>query len=317
MKTTSCLTRRAFIASTAIMAAAVSLQAAEKPRKLLVVTITTGFRHSSIPTAEKILERIGKESGVFTVDFVRQPEGEVREPRRPREDATEEQKKRYEEELAAYRAAKPAWDAKVAAALQKLSPASLRNYDGVIFANTTGDLPLPDLEGFLQWIESGKAFIGMHSATDTFRGHKPVHPYVRMIGGEFRTHGPQVQVDCLNDDAQHAACKHLPSSWTVFDEIYLLNNYEQNTVHNLLSLDKHPNDKTPGHFPIAWCKNYGKGRVFYTSLGHREDMWDDDPAMNGRKNTPEVSKAYQKHILEGIKWALGLAPGDATPQVSK
>jgi type 1 glutamine amidotransferase len=58
----------------------------------------------------------------------------------------------------------------------------------------------------------------------------------------------------------------------------------------------------------------GKGRVFYTSLGHREDMWDDDPGMQDRKNAPEVSRAYQKHVLAGIQWALGLAPGDAAPQ---
>jgi uncharacterized protein len=144
-----------------------------------------------------------------------------------------------------------------------------------------------------------------------------VHPYVRMIGGDFRTHGPQVEVTCLNDDAKHAACLHLPGKWTVFDEIYLFNNYDQKTVHNLLSLDQHPNDKTPGHYPISWCKNYGQGRVFYTSLGHREDMWEpNSPAQpGGIKNSPEVALAYQKHILEGIKWALGLAKGDAAPQV--
>lgn len=308
------LSRRAFLAIAASMAAVFPAQAADQPKKLLVVTVTTGFRHSSIPTAEKIIEKLGKESGVFTVDFVRQPDGEAREPRRPKDDASDAEKKRYEDALAQYRAAKPVWDTKLKEALQKLSPSHLKNYDGVIFANTTGDLPMPDVEGFLKWIESGKAFIGMHSATDTFRGHKPAHPYVNMIGGEFRTHGPQVQVDCLNDDSQHAACQHLPASWTVFDEIYLLNNYERAKVHNLLSLDKHPNDKTPGHHPVSWCKHHGKGRVFYTSLGHREDMWDDDPAMRDRKNSPEVSKAYQKHILEGIKWALGLAKGDATPQ---
>jgi len=57
----------------------------------------------------------------------------------------------------------------------------------------------------------------------------------------------------------------------------------------------------------------GKGRVFYTSLGHREDLWSDDPNLPGRKNSPEISKQYQAHILGGIKWALGLADGSATP----
>jgi type 1 glutamine amidotransferase len=97
-----------------------------------------------------------------------------------------------------------------------------------------------------------------------------------------------------------------------------MNDYNPDEVHELLTLDKHPNEKTPGHYPISWCKMYGKGRVFYTSLGHREDVWDPEtPARFKRENSQEVSQAYQQHILGGIKWALGLAPGDATPQARK
>src|SRR2546429_6182838 len=125
------------------------------PRKLLVVTVTKGFRHSSIPTAEKVLGQLAEKSGLFTVDYVR-----------------------TDEDMA-----------------QKMTPAALKNYDGVIFANTTGDLPLPDKQGFLDWIKSGKAFMGMHSATDTFRGHTPPDPYVEMIGGEFKEHHAQEKVD--------------------------------------------------------------------------------------------------------------------------
>jgi type 1 glutamine amidotransferase len=57
----------------------------------------------------------------------------------------------------------------------------------------------------------------------------------------------------------------------------------------------------------------GKGRVFYTSLGHREDLWSDDPDLKGRVNSVELAKQYQAHILGGIKWALGLAEGSAEP----
>jgi type 1 glutamine amidotransferase len=59
---------------------------------------------------------------------------------------------------------------------------------------------------------------------------------------------------------------------------------------------------------------YGKGRVFYTSLGHREDVWDPKTPNNIRRANPEhVSQASQKHILNGILWAIGLAEGQATP----
>src|SRR3989441_11246394 len=69
-------------------------------------------------------------------------------------------------------------------------------------------------------------------------------------------------------------------------------------VHGLLALDKHPNDKTPGDYPIAWCKEYGKGRVFYTSLGHREDVWDPDtPGSFKRENPKEVSRS-EEHTSE-------------------
>jgi type 1 glutamine amidotransferase len=103
-----------------------------------------------------------------------------------------------------------------------------------------------------------------------------------------------------------------------------MNGFERSQVHGLLGLDKHPADKspegnaqTPGDYPIAWCKMYGQGRVFYTSLGHREDVWDPDtPASFKRENSKEISAAYQQHILGGIKWALGLAPGDAKPQTT-
>jgi type 1 glutamine amidotransferase len=199
---------------------------------------------------------------------------------------------------------------------EKMNAAALQNYDAVIFANTTGDLPLPDPQAFLDWIKSGKGFVGAHSATDTFPGFRP---YIEMIGGEFKTHGAQVSVDIINQDKECAACRHLPMTWTVFDEIYQMKNFDRTKVHGLLTLDKHPNNKTPGDYPIAWIKEYGQGRVFYTSLGHREDVWEpNSPAQGGGfKNSPEVALAYQQHLLGGIKWALGLEKGDAKPQASK
>ena len=157
----TCLRSLRLILAIAVIACWVTTVArAQTPKKLLVVTVTKGFRHSSIPTAEKVLEKLATKSGAFTVDFVKN-----------------------EAEMAA-----------------KMTAESLKQFDGVIFANTTGDLPLPDKQAFLNWIKSGKAFVGMHSATDTFRGHTPLDPYVEMIGGEFKHHGAQVEVECINQD---------------------------------------------------------------------------------------------------------------------
>jgi len=269
------------------------------PKKLLVVTTTTGFRHSSIPNLEKVLAQLGKDSGEFTVDFVQQPPGHAPTgfPAQLKKDATPE-------EQAAFNAAEAAWEVKLKAALQKLSPESLKNYDGVVFASTTGDLPIPDPQGLLDWIKAGHAFIGIHAASDTFH-HWP--GYIDMLGGEFKHHGPQVSVECLNEDPQHPANAALGKSWTISqEEIYQFQNYDPAKVHDLLILDKHPENNTPGHFPVTWCKTYGAGRVFYTSLGHREDIIDADPNLKDRKNAVEISKTYQAHVLGGIEWALGL-----------
>ena len=258
--------------ASALVCLSIATAQAATPKKLLVVTVTKGFRHSSIPTAEKVLADVGKTSGAFTVDYAR-----------------------TEEEIA-----------------EKMTPDALKQYDGAIFANTTGDLPLPDKQAFIDWIKSGKAFVGMHSASDTFHGFPP---YIEMLGGEFQTHHAQVKVDCRNHDPKHPATRDLGPTFTVFDEIYLQKNFHRDQVLVLLALDAHPNDKTPGFYPISWCKEFGNGRVFYTSLGHREDMWDaDTPEKFKRENSKEISEAYQKHILGGIQWALGLEKDDAKPQ---
>ncbi len=296
-----------FLACTAMIAMAFPALAA--PKKVLIVTVTTGFRHSCIPLSEEIFRQLAKQSGEFTVDFVSQPTPSTQIPPRNWNAPKEEQEKWMEMEKVWKQAQMPA----ITEALKKLSPENLKNYDCVVFASTTGDLPLPDKQGFIDWVAAGHSFVGVHAATDTFHGFAP---FVDMIGGEFLTHGPQVEVDCLNCDQEHAAVKHLPKSWTVFDEIYQFKNYDQKTVRDLLVLDKHPNNKTAGHYPVSWCKAFGKGKVFYTSLGHREDMWDPTYTdKQGRKNVAGIAQNYQTHVLNGLLWSLSLAPGSAEPQL--
>src|SRR5690348_15863562 len=144
-------------------------------KKVLVVTTTTGFRHSSIPTAEKVLAQLAQQSGAFSVEYARV------EPTDPQFKGTD---------------GKPDGETVKEAIKQvlavKLSPAALKNYDAVIFANTTGDLPLPDNEAFIEWVKAGGGFVGMHSASDTSHNFAP---YLEMFGAEFKTHEAQVEVD--------------------------------------------------------------------------------------------------------------------------
>jgi len=307
---------------------------ADDAKRVIVVTVTTGFRHSSIPYAEKTLQKLADESKAFTiVDFVRQPEVVVpRKPNKPKDlaaDASDKDKarhdadmKKYDDEIAKWtpefdkevKEKQAQFDAEAKKNLEKLSPSNLNaeHIDGVIFANTTGDLPLPDRDGFIQWIKDGHGFVAMHSGSDTLH-HFP--GYIEMLGGEFETHKFQVPADLVAADTQNPANAGLGSAWNIKqEEVYFIKNQDRSKVHSVWFLRHNPNDpNAPGFFPVSWTKAEGKGRVFYTSLGHREDLWSDDPNLKGRVNSVEISKQYQAHILGGIKWALGLVPGSDEP----
>ncbi|MEJ7713639.1 MAG: ThuA domain-containing protein [Pyrinomonadaceae bacterium] len=146
----------------------------------------------------------------------------------------------------------------------------------------------------MNWIKAGHAFIGVHAAADTFHGYPA---FIEMINGEFKAHGPQIKVLTLNRDAKHPAMKSWGATREVFDEIYVYKNHDPSRVDLLMCLDKNPNEKDPqfnqpGSYPLAWSRSYGKGRVFYTALGHREDVLEAD--------------YFKTHLLGGIEWALGI-----------
>jgi hypothetical protein len=177
--------------------------------------------------------------------------------------------------------------------MRLLTPSALTGVDAIVFANTTGTLPIPDVSGMLQWIAQGHGFAGMHSAADT--DHE-VPAYLDMLGNEFRTHGEQSTVDAIVENPAHPASSPFGPRFRVFDEIYKFTRPNRGSVTMLLSLDREPDDGAPeagrpGDLPLAWAKNYGQGRVFYTALGHREDVWQ--------------NPLYQQHVLGGIRWAMG------------
>jgi uncharacterized protein len=220
--------------------------------RLLVVTHTTGFRHDSIPAAEAALRRIGDDNGLYDTEFCRTAD-DVR---------------------------------------ARLTAAGLAGFDAVFFANTTGSLGIPDMRAFLDWIGAGKGFLGAHSASDTY--HESPE-FLAMLGGEFQTHGSIVEADVRVNDGANAAVAHLAPRFRISDEWYRFRLAGPGRTV-LLSFDRNPPDGVGGSgdpvdLPLAWQKAHGSGRVFYTALGHRSEVWDDT--------------RFRKHLLEAIRWALG------------
>lgn len=147
----------------------------------------------------------------------------------------------------------------------------------VMFVNTTGEIAPAARAALLAWVREGGTFVGVHSASDTW--HESPE-YIDMLGGEFDSH-PAESLVAVQVDAPHAATHTLESRHPLFEEIYTFKNL--GAFDQLLSV-------TDGR-PLAWTKSYGRGRVFYTALGHRIDVW--------------TSPWFQQHLTGALAWALG------------
>lgn len=191
-----------------------------------------------------------------------------------------------------------------------VSPAMARNlddFDAVAFY-TNGDLTMSDaqLQDLLRFIgEDGKGFVGIHSATATML-HRPA--YGAMIGGAFDNHPWGVTTaPIIIEDPANPSMRGFRAGDRITDEFYQMKApYDRSKLDVLARVDVRALDpraagihRTDADFPIAWIKRYGKGRVFYSDLGHTVAAWDD----------PRVRGLY----IEGIRWALGEARMTVTP----
>ncbi|MCB9915246.1 MAG: ThuA domain-containing protein [Planctomycetes bacterium] len=196
----------------------------------------------------------------------------------------------------------------------RLAPESLADFDAVVFY-TTGELPIPaeHRAALLDWVADGHAFVGIHCATDTFYEYPP---YQEMVGGIFDGHPWHEPVVLAVEDPTHPATDHLGARWELTDEIYQFRGFHRFPNHVLLHLTGEKADlakgkRADGDYANAWCKPWGRGRVFYTALGHRPEVWRD--------------ARFTEHLVDGIGWALdgpdvsppppagavALMPGDA------
>ena len=198
----------------------------------------------------------------------------------------------------------------------------LAQFDGVMMM-TNGNLPMRDEQKrvLVDFVRQGGGFIAVHCAALTLYDYPA---FGEMLGGYFRrTVAPGQLVVLKVEDQEHPATKMLGSSWPIVDEFYhygtsawsadrpdenvdvLFGNripvgLSRDRVHVLLSIDTRESDmegfaevELGGDYPQSWVQDFGEGRSFYTSLGHRDDIWSNDPV-------------FRAHVVGGIRWALGL-----------
>ena len=187
---------------------------------------------------------------------------------------------------------------------------------------TCGDLTKPSIDKappmtldgkkkLLDAIAGGKGFVGFHSASDTFHSKGPsnenqteLDPYIAMLGGEFIVHGSQQKA------TMHVAAPDFPGAegvedFAINEEWYALRNFAKDLHVILVQETKGMHDpmyqRPP--YPATWARKHEKGRVFFTSLGHREDVW--------------TNPTCQKIITGGFNWALGNVEADVSPNIEK
>lgn len=247
----------------------------------------------------------------------------------------------FEHSVISWKKGQPSWAEKVLTELgdkngweftyskdgSKFSKDYLAQFDAVFFY-TTGDLcttgtdgqPAMSPEGkqaLFDYVRGGKGFIGTHSASDTFHtaneaskgperytnhGEK-ADSYVHFLGAEFIIHGSQQPAKNTVIDPKFPGFENVGADFTFTEEWYSLKDFNPD-IHALTVIDAPAMHDAPYKrpaYPTTWARAEGKGRVFYTAMGHREDVW--------------TNPTFQQILIGGVKWALGEVKADVTPNI--
>ena len=256
----------------ACLASILSAQGQTRKRRILAVGAVKGWQHDSVSHALATIEKLGQETGLYDT-FIRT-------------DTQLITKKKF----------------------GGSNMKNLDNFDAVVFY-TTGELDLdPEQQAaLLSFVkEDGKGFVGIHSAIDTLYRWQA---YGDMVGAYFDGHPWNTfQAPVIVEDSKFPAMAHFPKTFTIYDEIYQASPlFSRENVRVLARLDESKLDlankgvkRADKDFAVAWVREFGKGRVFYSTFGHPEGSWD----------RPDVQKMY----YEAIRWAMKLSRGDASPR---
>jgi type 1 glutamine amidotransferase len=272
---------------------AARLSAADAPKKLLLVTHSGGFIHDSVGVAEDVLKEIGPKNGFEVTCYRWTNDTNTPAFAKYQKDFRNRTGKTVESENCG-----------------RVNKETLAKFDCVLFFTTGNPMTAAETKDLVEWVKAGGAFCGTHCATDTLYGDAA---YGNLIGAYFTGHPPGLQSITVNvEDSKHPAAAGFTDGMAYRDEMYVFRPapYSRDRLHIILSIDK--GSFSPGakltrqddDYAISWCREEGKGKVFYTSFGHDKKVWQD-------------ADHFQKHLLGGLKWATGQASGDATPSGKK
>jgi len=255
---------------------------AERKHVLAWADVRNGYQHDSISHAVSVIEQMGYESGLYDT-FIR-----------------------TDSQLITKGPIVFGGGIGIATGEQFLAR-NLDYFDAIFFFGVREidltDAQKADLLSFVR--DDGKGFVVAHAATTAFFSWPE---FGDMIGGRFNEHPwGIIPATVIVEDPTFPAMQGFPNGAVITDEHYQLKDYSREKVRVLARLDTSKLDldaplvhRTDGDFPVAWVRNYGKGRVFCSTLGHAAESWDD----------PIIRQMY----FGAMKWALGLVDGDATPR---
>jgi type 1 glutamine amidotransferase len=247
-------------------------QSARK-RILAWADVRYGYQHDSISHAVATIDRLGRESGAFDT-FIR-----------------------TDSQLITKRPIVYPPGTMKATGEGTFNIHNLNDFDAIFFFGVREiDLSAEQRADLLSFVrDDGKGFVAAHSAATAFFSWPE---FGDLLGGRFDEH-PWNIIDgtVVVDDPTHPAMRHMPPRAVFHDELYQLKDFSRDKLHVLAHLDASRLDLTAplvhrkdSDFPAAWSKNYGKGRVFYSILGHAPDDWDN----------PLLQQMY----LQAIRWSL-------------
>ncbi|MGE3690703.1 MAG: ThuA domain-containing protein [Novosphingobium sp.] len=295
-----------FLASAAVLAASSGSSATADPRpakRVLLLTHNLFYNHDNLADIESVLPQWGETAGFDVVSLEGYKQTAVCERTRPCSPEV--------------------------ANLSMIDDAYLARFDAIV-ASTNGELPLTPAgrEALVRFVRRGKGILFLHQSMVTLYGYRPwgelLGAYADVDKQSFDVMNMARRPAVLKRERpDHPAVRMLPAHWTLDDEFASFAAeawdpthpdrhlgptklpvplaFSRRRVNVVLSFDSERTDfngapdgwNKGGDYPVAWYQQIGRGRTFYTSLGHRRDLWTSDAN-------------FRAHVTGAIRWLLRL-----------